>query len=90
MAIAKRVVLSQIEIVPNGTVQVRLEKQVVDGDAVIAREYHRTAIPLDVRSDDQMALVSEHLASMGWPPVDSDVLDHVRRIAQVERVVARH
>ena len=70
--IEKRTVLDQIEIKPNGFVQVRFDKQIVDGGKVIAREWHRTAIAPDTDLDKQMAFVNTHLLSMGYPAV-SDI-----------------
>lgn len=84
MTIRKRVVLSQIEITPDGTLQVRLDKQVVEGDQVLSREYHRTAIPPGTKVQDQMAFVNAHLAQMGWPDLEAAAYERIKRIAKVE------
>ena len=84
MTLAKRVILSQIEVQPNGTLQVRLDKQVVEDDAVLSREYHRTVVEPGVKVDDQMAAVNQHLAAMGWPAADEAHVERIRRIAKVE------
>jgi len=82
--IEKRVVLSQIEVQPDGTIQVRLEKQVVEDDVVLSREYHRTVITPLTKVDSQFAAVNSHLAEMGWPPVDQAAVARLRKIAGVE------
>lgn len=66
----RRTVIDQIEVRPQeGVVQLRLAKQIVDGDKVIAQEWHRTSFPPDADVDAQMAAVNAHLAQMGEEPV---------------------
>lgn len=84
MALSKRVVLSQIEVTPNGTLQIRLDKQVVEDDAVLSREYHRTVLEPGIKVDDQVGAVNAHLFLMGWPPIDEATVERIRRIAKVE------
>jgi hypothetical protein len=84
MTISKRVVLSQLEVQPDGTIQVRLDKQVVEDDNVLSREYHRTVLPPGIEVDQQMALVNAHLEQMGWPPVETEALSRIKRIVGVE------
>ena len=70
MTIEKRTVLSQVECKPNGTVLVRLEKQVVEGDKVIANEYHRFRIDKDVAPERVRIEVDHHLNGMGYPSME--------------------
>jgi hypothetical protein len=78
------VVLSQLEVQPDGTIQVRLDKQVVEDDNVLSREYHRTVLPPGTKVDQQMGLVNAHLAQMGWPPVETEAHSRIKRIVNVE------
>lgn len=74
MTIERRTVVSQIEITSDNTVQIRMALQLVDGGEVISSRWHRTSIPTGVLAADQMAVVNEHLASMGEAPVSgSDI-----------------
>lgn len=82
--IDKRVVLSQIEVQPDGIVQIRLDKQVVEGETVLSREYHRTAISPGASVENQMAAVNANLKEMGWPAVKPDVIKRIKRIVDVE------
>ena len=84
MALVKEVVLSQIEVQPDGTLQVRFDKRVVDGTEVFSHEYHRTVVPPGISVDKQMAAVNAHLAEMSWPPVAREHIERIKRIAKVE------
>lgn len=70
--------IKQIEITQNKTIQVLISKQVVNGEIIISSENHRTAIlPLgDVEA--QMALVNNHLGSMGYPPLSKEDIASIR------------
>lgn len=82
--LAKQVVLSQMEILPSGLIQVRLDKQVVDGDQVFAREYHRTVFEPGQDPDLQAAAVDAHLAQLGFPAVDAAAWMRVKRVVALE------
>lgn len=90
MAITKRVVLDQIEIRPDGTLQIRLDKQVVEDGTVLSREYHRTAIPPGTKVEGppnkpgQLDFVDAHLAAMGWPALEAGARERIKRIVKVE------
>jgi len=45
MQLTERSVVSLVEVTPNGTVQVRLSNQIVDGETVKAESYHRYLLP---------------------------------------------
>lgn len=81
----KRVVYSQIEILENGVLQVRLDKQIVDNGQVIWSQPHRTIVEPGINAEAQMAEVTRHLTEqMGYPAVPVDVVERVRRVAAVE------
>lgn len=71
MALSKRTILDQVEVKNDGHVQVRLRKEVADGDEVVAFEYHRTVVVPGGDSDAQMGAVNAHLDAMGWPAVNA-------------------
>lgn len=64
-----RTVIDQIEVRPNGDVQVRFSKELVNGEVVMHREWHRTRFLPGESVDAQMAAVNQHLQEMGYPPV---------------------
>lgn len=63
-----RTVLDQIEIRGKGTVQIRLLKQIVNGDAVLHSEPHRTSLEPHGDPAAQLAAVDEHLKMLGFDP----------------------
>lgn len=80
----KKSVLNQVECVMGGSVQVRIDKQIVEGDAVISQRWHRTIIELDGDVDLQMGLVNEHLKEEGWPSVS------VADVAKIKAICTIH
>lgn len=52
MEITERIVIDQLEVLRDGTVQVREAKEVVKGEEVIARTYHRYVINIEDDSPD--------------------------------------
>jgi hypothetical protein len=68
-----RTIIDKIEIEPQtGNVFVKIQKQIVDGDQILASQPHRTVIGPGVTAAGQMALVNDHLASMGHPAVKAE------------------
>lgn len=74
MPITRRTVIDRIEISADGFVGVRFAKEIVEGDVVLHREWHRTGFAPDTPVDLQMAQVNEHLSAMGFGPAP----DHAR------------
>lgn len=87
----KRTVIDRIEILQDGTVQLRLAKQVVDGEKILMSEPHRTVIEPGINADDQMAAVNAHLTAMGWPACKdyADVKAHCTVAHTLERIAKR-
>lgn len=80
----KQTVVDQIEITRDGTLQLRLAKEVVDDDgSILSREWHRTLLPPGHDIDKQMALVNDHLAQMNCAAVDTAEIARVKAIAPV-------
>lgn len=71
----KRTVVDQIEIDREGTIRIRMAKEIVDGDTVVAKEWHRTVLPPGGDIDFQMMMVNQSLVrDFGYPAVsDADI-----------------
>jgi hypothetical protein len=68
-----RTIIDRIEIDPQtGTVGVRMKKQIVEGETVLAEQYHRTTIDTGADPAARMAAVDAHLATMGYPAIRSE------------------
>jgi hypothetical protein len=86
--IARRVVLDQIEVKPDGTVFVQLDKQVADGDEILMHEPHRFPMLPGIDLDRQVDAVNNGLASLGWPRMDQSAVERVRRVVRLEHTPA--
>lgn len=62
-------VINQREITENGTIQIRIAKQVVDAGEVISSLWHRTSIAPGDDAEATIASVDAHLTQMGYGPV---------------------
>lgn len=83
-------VVDQVEVRPDGIVQVRLAKLLVENGVVIGRAWHRTVIEPGTPVDAQMGEVNRHLVEMGESAVaDYKLLrEHVALAHTPERVAA--
>lgn len=86
---SKRLVLDpNTNILPNGIMEIRFQKQELDDDGNVVRfKYHRTTCEPGVSIDNQIALVEMDLAraSRGrWPSLDDTSRTRLRQIAQRE------
>lgn len=84
MALAKRTIVDQIEVRRDGAVQVRLAKQIVDGEQVALSEWHRAAFEPGVDLEAGMKIVNNDLIQMGEEPVSGSEVERIRRIMSVE------
>ena len=67
----KQLIIDQIEVTQNGTIQIRMHKLSSDGDML---GNHRTAIEPGGNIDAQIAAVNAHMGSEGFAPIpDADV-----------------
>ena len=75
----KQIVVDQIEVTNNGTIQIRMHKLSSDGDLI---GNHRTAIEPGGDVDAQMAAVNAHMGSEGYAPIAPEDIQRVKTIAQ--------
>jgi hypothetical protein len=87
MNIERRTVLDQIEIKRDGTVQLRLAKQIVDGETVLTSEYHRTTFEPGTHLDAAIPVIEAHLTELGAALVSSDEWARVRRVVTMEHTL---
>jgi hypothetical protein len=68
----KKLIIEQIEVTSNGTIQVRMHKLSSDGDLI---GNHRTSIPPAGDINAQIASVNAHMATENYSPIpDADVV----------------
>ena len=68
----KQLIIDQIEVTSNGTVQVRMHKMSSDGDLI---GNHRTALPPATDIVAQVASVNAHMATENYSAIpDADVV----------------
>ena len=69
---AKSLIIDQIEVTSNGTVQVRMHKMSSDGDLI---GNHRTLLPPATDINAQVAAVNAHMATENYSAIpDADVV----------------
>jgi len=69
---AKSLIIEQIEVTNNGTVQVRMHKLSSDGDLI---GNHRTSLPPATDINAQVAAVNAHMATENYSAIpDADVV----------------
>lgn len=89
----KKTIIEQIEIKPDGMVQVRLQFLTLDDGEITASAWHRTAIPPGTDVDAQMAFVNAHLAQMKKEPVGEGCMRRLRAhvvVAHTKEAVDAH
>ena len=87
---AKSLIIDQIEVTSNGTVQVRMHKMSSDGDLI---GNHRTLLPPATDINAQVAAVNAHMATENYSAIsDSDVvkLTAICNVAWTAEVVAAY
>ena len=68
----KQLIIEQIEVTSNGTVQVRMHKMSSDGDLI---GNHRTSLPPATDITAQVAAVNAHMATENYSAIpDADVV----------------
>lgn len=86
----KTLVINQIEILNDGTIQIRMSKLSSDGDLI---GYHRTSVAPGGDVDAQFAAVNAHMEQEGFAPVSAEDIARVKAhtaIAQTPEAVAAY
>lgn len=81
MTLTARTTMDQIEVIGDGSMQIRLTKIIEDDGAVIASKYHRTMLLPGDNLTKQMKTVNDHLVSMGQARVATDEIARIKTIA---------
>lgn len=81
----KRTILDQVTLRADGFVEVRFAKQIVDGEEILANEWHRTSLQPDTKVKDQMHAVNAHLELMNYPPVSAADIATIEKYVSVSR-----
>ena len=81
--LSKKTELDQVEVRPDGTVQVRIVIRVFEDDKELSRSGHRTAIPAGIDPAAQMAAVNAHLRQMGHDVLGESDFSRIAQIAAV-------
>lgn len=74
----KSLIIDQIEVAQNGTIQIRMHKISSDGDML---GNHRTSIEPGGDIDAQMAAVNAHMATENFAPIPQADVDRLKAIA---------
>ena len=78
----KQTTVNQIEIAGDGSIGVRLAKQIVDDDGtVLSSQWHRTLMPPGTDIDAQMAAVNASLTGMNAAAVAPADIDRIKAYA---------
>lgn len=85
MALEKKTVLDLITTQEDGSIQVRMQKQVVMDGELLKQEYHRTLVDPLGDVDTQFDLVNAHLDQLGYGPVSETDLSMVRTVTEIHR-----
>ena len=86
----KQLIIEQIEVTSNGTVQVRMHKMSSDGDLI---GNHRTSLPPATDITAQVAAVNAHMATENYSAIpDADVvkLTAICNAAWTEAVISAY
>lgn len=79
--LTQQTVIDQIEIDRFGNINVRFAKEIVNGDVVVAKEWHRTSFPPGTDIDAQLSAVDASLEQLGSAKTDR------ARVSELKAVV---
>lgn len=79
----KRTIIDEITITREGHLNIRLRKQIVDGEDIYDLGFHRTVVPVGGDVEEQFALVNQHLSEMGFEGIDIADLAQVKAITPI-------
>lgn len=81
----KQTVLDRVEVLRSGDVQLRFGKQIVDGEEVLANEWHRAVIDRGEDVDVRLTDISRHLEALGYPPIAPAAIERIKKFAIVAK-----
>lgn len=81
--ITRRTVVDRIELCRDGSTQIRFALLLEEDGVEIDSKWHRTVVPPGGNVDAQIAAVDAHLQVMGHPPIETDLLNDVKAIADL-------
>jgi len=81
MALTQQSVVDQIEVTRDGTLQVRMCLEVLNGATIISSANHRTSIPPGGDIVGQMQAVNNHLVQMGQLAVNTTDIAKITTVA---------
>lgn len=81
----KQTVIDRIEISRDGTINIRMAKEVIDDDGtVISSGWHRTVLPPGLNIDAQFAAVNENLVrGLKCSPVAASDIERLKAVVPV-------
>lgn len=78
-------IIDQREITRDGTIQIRIAKQVVEDGEVLAESWHRCSIAPTMDAESVIAAVNADLTAQGYGAVPAEQWDRVRANITVEQ-----
>lgn len=85
MAIERKTVLDKLEIFADGSIQIRMALQLVDGDQVLSTKFHRTAVVGEESVTAALSQVAAGLQAQGWAPMAAEEVGDVDEVVKVLR-----
>lgn len=79
----KKTIIDQIEVTREGHIQVRMRKQIIDGEETFDLGFHRTIVECGGDVEKQMELVNQHLSGMGFAGIEANNVAEIRAHANV-------
>lgn len=90
---ARKIILSSIELTGNGSIALTLAKALVDGDQTSVQDYIRRIIEPNQAPETHIADLNDYFAQLGYPaldPEDVQTILHQREVAEANpNMVAR-
>jgi hypothetical protein len=88
----KRTVFVQMECTASGEAFIKFDKQIVDGEKVVASRFHRIAVEPGQSLDAVLADVHQHISTEemgGYPPLSAADVSRVRAVIDVDHTPER-
>ncbi len=79
--IKRKTVIDKIEIVSDGSLQIRIAKQIIENESVIHTQWHRVRIEPGSNVDEQMELINSNLKMLGENSVSELEIKTIKSIS---------